>query len=507
MVDKSDIAYLKMNHDEKEWLTNFLHSFPHVTFSFKTTNSTFNPDDTKYLESLAFLALIPVAVCVLFTLISCCCTCCQCKKERPQKKVKSCCPGGLIGIITVIAIAAAAMGLYGNEKANDGVDTFNEAVEDINATLSDALQTINRMHDIASNLAEKDILSLQNVINRYIQNGTIKTKIGEYTKEMLDQSNKAKTDINQLISVTPNENLDFISDHTQKGEFIRWTSTIVVLSLGLFLLVVSLCGCCKRSRCLLATSISIGFFILFLTWVLMGAYLGGSVANADLCVDPEEFVENAVSEQIEKDIIKTYVECKDGDAAGKYSQDISDALNAITLANNTLDKIWNVSRSLGIIDMVGRPITAVQTQLGYGNGNLTALSSVFQCQRTHDNYVKIKDAVCDTILFNMAILLTTLLTLSLMLSLLQCLLPKMWYISGKRRSSGYRPVDDTDPFVPRPPPYQDYGSLYGIGSGPSSSGAAINMMGGPPLDSPPPAYSVRGFGQHYRTSSESESEH
>lgn len=38
-----------------------------------------------------------------------------------------------------------------------------------------------------------------------------------------------------------------------------------------------------------------------------------------------------------------------------------------------------------------------------------------------------------------------------------------------RRGSGYRPVDDTDPFVPRPPPYQDYGAVYGIGSplGPS----------------------------------------
>lgn len=42
--------------------------------------------------------------------------------------------------------ASAAMGLYGNEKANDGVDTFNEAVEDINATLSDALQTVSTLY-------------------------------------------------------------------------------------------------------------------------------------------------------------------------------------------------------------------------------------------------------------------------------------------------------------------------------------------------------------------------
>lgn len=43
---------------------------------------------------------------------------------------------------TIYFRAAAAIGLYGNEKANDGVENFNSAVEDINATLSDALQTV-----------------------------------------------------------------------------------------------------------------------------------------------------------------------------------------------------------------------------------------------------------------------------------------------------------------------------------------------------------------------------
>lgn len=77
------------------------------------------------------------------------------------------------------------------------------------------------MHDIASNLAEKDIVDLQNALNQQILNVTVRTRIGDYTKEMLDQSKKAKADIKQLISVTPNENLDFISDNTKKGEFIR----------------------------------------------------------------------------------------------------------------------------------------------------------------------------------------------------------------------------------------------------------------------------------------------
>ncbi|CAG2243675.1 TTYH [Mytilus edulis] len=498
-----------MDSFEREWITNFLHSFPHVTFSFKLNNSTFNPDDADYRESIIFLAILPVVLFVLFLIISLCCTCYQCKKERPQKRVKSCCPAGIIGIIIFVAIAAAAIGLYANEKTDNGVNDFNDAVKDVNKTLTEALKTINKMHGIAANLADRSIPDLEKVLLGMISNLTVKTQIGEFTKDMLDQSTKAKTDIKNLLDSTPDVNLDFISDNTTNGEFIRWTSTVVVLSVILFVLVVSLCGCCKRSRCLLATSISFGFLILFLSWIMNGVYLGGSVTNADLCVDPESFIENVVNERIEKDIIKTYIKCKDDGAAGQYSHDISEALSAVTLANDTLSKIYNVSISLSIINKVKGPIIAVRTQLNYGFGNLTALSNVFQCQRTHDNYLAIKEAVCHTVIFNMSLILAAFLLLSLLLSLTQCILPKMWHLSGKRRGSGYRPVDDTDPFVPRPPPYQDYGAVYGIGSplGPSNSDA-INMTGGPPLDSPPPAYSVRGFGEsrHARSHSTTSSE-
>lgn len=492
-----------MDSFQREWITNFLHSFPHVTFSFKLNNSTFNPDDVEYRESIIFLAILPVVLFVLFLIISLCCTCYQCKKERPQKRVKSCCPAGIIGIIIFVAIAAAAIGLYGNEKTDDGVNNFNDAVKDVNKTLTEALKTINRMHGIATNLADRNIPELETVLMDIILNQTVKTQIGAFTKDMLDQSTKAKTDIKNLLDRTPDVNLDFISDNTTTGEFIRWTTTVVVLSVIMFVLVVSLCGCCKRSRCLLATSISFGFLILFLSWIMNGVYLGGSVTNADLCVDPENFIENVVNERIEKEIIKTYIKCKDDGAAGKYSQDISEALSAVTLANETLSKIYNVSISLSILHKVERPITAVRTQLNYGFGNLTALSNVFQCQRTHDNYLAIKEAVCNTVIFNMSLILSAFLLLSLLLSLTQCILPKMWHLSGKRRGTGYRPVDDTDPFVPRPPPYQDYGSLYGIGSPLGPSNDAINMTGGPPLDSPPPAYSVRGFGESRHTRSHS----
>lgn len=77
------------------------------------------------------------------------------------------------------------------------------------------------MHGIAANLADRSIPDLEKVLLGMISNLTVKTQIGEFTKDMLDQSTKAKTDIKNLLDSTPDVNLDFISDNTTNGEFIR----------------------------------------------------------------------------------------------------------------------------------------------------------------------------------------------------------------------------------------------------------------------------------------------
>lgn len=38
--------------------------------------------------------------------------------------------------------AAAAIGLYANEKTDNGVNDFNDAVKDVNKTLTEALKTV-----------------------------------------------------------------------------------------------------------------------------------------------------------------------------------------------------------------------------------------------------------------------------------------------------------------------------------------------------------------------------
>jgi hypothetical protein len=41
-----------------------------------------------------------------------------------------------------VPVSAAGVGLYGNEKTNNGVENFDMAVRDINSTLNEALGTV-----------------------------------------------------------------------------------------------------------------------------------------------------------------------------------------------------------------------------------------------------------------------------------------------------------------------------------------------------------------------------
>ena len=76
------------------------------------------------------------------------------------------------------------------------------------------------MDAIATNLADESITELQKDLNSNL-NRTARTTIRQFTKKMLAQSNQAKSDIKNIMSVTPNVSLDFIINKTIDAEFIR----------------------------------------------------------------------------------------------------------------------------------------------------------------------------------------------------------------------------------------------------------------------------------------------
>lgn len=487
------------------WIADFFHGFPHINFSFQNSNSTFDPSSPSYRESLVFLVALPLLLCVVLLLFTSCCLCVHCIKKRPQKAAKTCCLQASIYIFVILSLGALGVSFYGNESANKGVQCLVDALQDTDDTLNDAFSTLDNLDKLADNITNRGIKTVNNVFNQYLINITIRDSILKLTQQIQGESENARKDIASIKNNTPNVKLQSISAETVTIEFYRWTGTVVMLCFVIFMFIIAFVGVCKKSKCLLIFAVSLGFFCLILIWASAGVYLGAAVAGGDLCVNPEYFLEHMTDNKLRNDVIKSYIDCNPQTGGQtQFSESIKKAFNSVTLANRTLNTVVNMSLPFHIEALVS-PVAYLRLELNYAFDNITNLNELLQCRRTHDNFMKSVNGICKNSMTGISLLLLMLLVIGVCMTMSQCLLPRFWLLSSKRK--GYRPVDDTDPFCPRPPPYNGYGTISG--TGPSTSRnlegsvfmTSLNdetyPMRGPLTDSPPPAYRPRNFTDEY----------
>ncbi|OWF39384.1 protein tweety homolog 1-like isoform X2 [Mizuhopecten yessoensis] len=490
----------------REWFVDILHQFPHVNFSFKTTNSTFNPDSINYREAIVFLCSLPVIWCVIFLLATSSCLCLQCIRKPPQKTDKSTCLRVSLFIVIFLSIAILTPGFYGNEQTSKGVSRFIESVQDTNQTITEAVATLGSLKYLADSISTRSVVALQNVIHQYT-NETVRAPLEILINDITSAAQKARADVTSIRAATPNITLDYIVQDATTYEFYRWIGTVIALCFTLVVLLLILIAVWRKSKCIVMFSIFIGFLTLLVIWGSAGIYLGGAVAGADLCYNPDLFVENVTSQKVERAIVKAYIECPLGSTDPKmFSDNIELAREAVTQANNTLYQIKTVVKPFNIPQLM-EPMRRVAEELEYCSGNITVLAEDLDCREIHKNYVKAVQGICNTSMLGVVFILLCLPLSGLMFILTQCLLPRFWRIIGKKR--GYRPVDDADPFCPRPPPYNGYGSIHPdirssnsypndhsyLNNGPESE---ILPMQGPLAETPPPAYRPTGtFVENY----------
>ncbi|XP_061196179.1 protein tweety homolog 2-like isoform X1 [Saccostrea echinata] len=496
-----------MNSYKDVWYVRILHDFPHLNFSFRETNSTFDPENTSYQESLVLWAAAPVAFILVILFLASCCLCIQCVKKKPQKPPRTTCLRVVVAIFIIFSVGAISVGFFGNEQTSKGAKQFLEALDDTNQTLEDVSITLDTLADVVDKVdgpagveALKDILGRSgDVANKTLS--PILNKIEEHAKQ-------TRNDIDNVKSHMPSLLLQKFSKEAVDVEFIRWTVTIVLLCFALFILLTTSLGCYKKSRCLLMTSVTLGFFGLLLVWAGSGTYLGLSVGMSDLCYDPDSFVESLGKDQAQKDVIKEYSQCQSSKGVPSiFRKEIQNAVQEVTEANSTLNKFINESSKFIPVGEISKPVLHLRTQFDYAVGNVTSLGELLGCRTLHKDYKSAVEGVCETALVGVALLLLMLPFAGICMIIVQCLLPRVWYLAGKRR--GYRPVDDSDPFCHRPPPYNGYGTMEGGGGARGSctleyyrdlrrSADELRSEERVPMnDSPPPAYHPGRFPARY----------
>ncbi|PVD39404.1 hypothetical protein C0Q70_02034 [Pomacea canaliculata] len=266
---------------------------------------------------------------------------------------------------------------------------------------------------------------------------------------------------------------------TDEVEKYRWISTVTVYSAYFALFALVFTGLLKKSKRILIASSALSILCMAFMWILTSAYLAASVGMGDLCADPDTFVISQVKKQVEIDILEAYITCSD--KSKPFQEDILDSQTLITQAIVTLNTTVNLTAPFHIDDKIAVPVSMIRQDLRLGPwigaGFLVLFSAVV--------------GLCSTFIVIFA----------------ACTWP---YLGRSReRSRGYTPVDDTDPFLPGPPPYiNNYGSIGTPSSAIlNANGSSSNiqaqgyrdvsnedrrlMNGRPVAESPPPSSALK----------------
>ncbi|KAK3580066.1 hypothetical protein CHS0354_001018 [Potamilus streckersoni] len=491
---------------EIDWVVEHLHQIPHFNFSFLLANSTFDPGSLSYRESIIFLALLPLCWCILVLIITSICLCVQCHKKKPKQKTRTTCLRLITAVFIILSIGGLAVAFYGNEESNKGIQSTVDAIQDTNETVEEALSTLNTLVHLANNVATSGVSDLQTAFNNYLINYTVKTIVSQYVNEIRSAATQVQVDINGISGNTAEVSFDYIADFTGTIEFYRWIGTIVLCSWQVLVLLVYIVGNLKKSKCWLVWAIIFGFVSLLLVWAAAGVYLGGSVAVSDFCYDPKSYVISQGDSPVAKGIIQAYIECTNKRDPQNFSQAIEDAIARVSSANITLTKAINLTLPFNISAKIEKPVRYIRDQLSYTQSNITSLSDAVFCQHIHGNYIKALNGICTRALVGVTLILVVLPIMGICLIFIQCFAPRIWLLLGTRK--GYDPVDVTDPFLPRPPPYNGYGSMghdeartslhdSSLMDSPRADIHNEPHPGTPLSESPPPSYYAGSFVDQY----------
>lgn len=494
------------------WLADFFHKFPHIDLSFEKTNSSFNPENVTYREALGIWAGLPVLGCALLWvtfLIFFCLRCCR-KSERKQTKMG--CSRVSAGLFLFLACGALGAAFYGNEAVHSGVNSFVDAVQMTNTTVENSLVVLNTLDSLAETLKTKDVPALQNAVNTYVTNTTTRTAVLNSITQIVTNCDLAKGDLVNVRKNATQVNTETVVHYTQMTEFYRWVSTVMVFCVFVIIFLVVFIGLLRRSKWMLMVAATLSVIFMLFVWLAAAVYLALSVAGGDLCVDPNTFVVSKMEGTIQKAILLDFINCNDASKQPYLLMEILDAQQQVTQAITALNTTVNISAPY--TDKLFGPVGILRQDLRSVAGNISSLGFlVGSCDTIHGEYIEALNGICHTALIGVGFLVLFSALVGLLGAVLVFCTALAWPHFGRRRQHRHRDhdsVDDTDPFLPNPPPYdQDYGSMRqanitdAAGSAqPVDHPRRMNedrrpVHNLPVGESPPPAYQSVNYMQQY----------
>lgn len=261
----------------------WFHSLPHFDIRLHyLKNTTFNPNDNQYLESLGILVAIPgfwLIITLIFFLIFFLCRCCDAntKKKRKLTVCKLC-----LFLFAITSCLIIALGMFGSLVSHKGLTKVQNSTQD----MSDVIQTIKNntllISDTLQNHIDREIDELKVLLDGpLVRDVSIKTSLAQtvyFAKRNLTRTIRRVTDIyDRLID------MNSVPTTISKVERIRWPTTFGLLGALAVVCLILIWGILRHSRCVLILFSVLGLLSLVLCWVITSVLLGITVAGSDFC--------------------------------------------------------------------------------------------------------------------------------------------------------------------------------------------------------------------------------
>ncbi|XP_036922370.1 protein tweety homolog 2 isoform X1 [Sturnira hondurensis] len=425
------------------WWVVWLHSVPRLGLRLQRVDSTFNPRDENYQESLLFLGLV-AAVClglnlVFLTAYLVCVCCCRRDSAAQTKLRRSCCVTWSAVMAGLVCCAAVGIGFYGNSETNDGV-------HQLIYSLGNANHTFSGIDELVSGTTQKMTVDLEQHLARLSE---IFATRGDYLQTLKFLQQMASNIIAQLSGVPVwtrvSAELTELADQTGYVEYYRWLSYLLLFILDLVICFVACLGLARRSRCLLALMLCFGLLALLLSWASLAADTATAVGASDFCAAPDTFLLNMTEGQLSTEVTRYYLYCGQS-MSSPFQQALTVFQRSLTAMQIQVAGLLQFA--VPIFPTAKNELLRIQLLLNSSESSLQQLTAMLDCRGLHKDYMDALTGICYDGIEGLLFLGLFSLLAALAFSTMTCSGLRAWKCFTSR-DRDYDDIDDDDPFNPQ----------------------------------------------------------
>ncbi|KAJ3601400.1 hypothetical protein NHX12_032369 [Muraenolepis orangiensis] len=420
------------------WWVDVLHRLPHFNRRFEQTSSDFRPADPTYQESLALLAavaLVFLALDLVFLLFYSFWLCCRRAKSRESARADCCCTAWCVIVATLVCSAGIAVGFYGNSETCDGVNRVTYSLRHANRTVTGVERLVSDGAFSLNRTVEDDLPYLE---AQYADH----THLLSITRKLRGRLEELGRQMGGVPFWDSRVSLEALASEADLYDWYRWLGYLGLLLFDVLICLLVLLGLIRNSKGTLVGVCLFSVLALVISWATLGLELAVSAASSDFCVSPRLYVTEVASKYgvMKPDILQYYLTCN-VEQVNPFQQKLSGSHKALV---EMQDDVSELLRSATRNYTQTKPnLEQIQGVLNTTEISLHQLTALVDCRSLHMDYIQAVTGLCYDGLEGLIYLLFFSFVTALMFTSIICTLPHTWHSKGGEEEDGEDEEDDS----------------------------------------------------------------